>query len=1046
MSFIAGFQLGSQLYESENSLVFRATRDVDGLPVVIKILKNSYPTLADLAHYRQEFEITQSVSHPGVIRSYELRRHDKTLLIVFEDFGGMSVSNLLKDRALSLEEFFETAIQITNALGYLHRSRIIHKDTNPSNLVINPATGEVKIIDFGIASRFSIERTIIKAPNVLEGTLAYMSPEQTGRMNRSLDYRTDFYSLGATFYEMIARARPFGADDELELVHCHIAREPTPLHRRNPDVPLALSKIVSKLMAKRAEDRYQSAAGVLADLERVRRVDGVGRFEPGLNDYSDRFQIPERLYGRNRETEQVLEVFQRTRLGRAELMLVSGPSGVGKSALIHEIHKPITHARGYFISGKFDQLQHNIPYTALMAAFRDLVRQLLTESKERLSVWSQDLQEALAPNARVILDVLPELEMIISPQPSVPELEPVEATNRFNRTMGQLLAVLCARDRIVVLFLDDLQWADLATLNLLRTVLTGGNLRRLLFIGAYRDHEVGAMHPLTLALRDIREAGGQITSLALAPLKLPDVAQLIADTLQTEAAEATALARLVVQKTQGNPLFVRQFLFALHEQGLLTQAPAEAGERRRWSWDLHAITSANITDNVLDLLLTKLRKLDDETQKALQLAACIGTRFDIETLALIRKSPPEALFRMLCSAVEEGLIRPLSELAPLNVENVLSPLLVREFCFQHDRIQQAAYSLIEQARRAEVHLTIGRQLRATLSPESLKEPIFRVVDHLNLGRDLIVDAAEKADLAKLNVDAAHKASDAAAYSAALAYIRVAYDLLGHNSWKLNYELTIEVFRWRGTLEYLNGNFENCTDIVSVTLRHARTRLEKAEVYLTRVAQHTLLGQFQEAIAAGRSSLALLGITLPLENIPQARQQTLDRLAELLRGREAAALIDNPNVDDPTISLAQRCLRHLAIAAFLSNQELWSLIIVTSVGISLEHGNAPESALSFANYGRILGASMGRYKEGLEFGKLALRLCDRFNRGAATTTVCLVVGHALIPWVQHVRNALPIIDRGYQEGLDFGRDIMGWVSRHVSRRVGCVRRKASWRAT
>jgi predicted ATPase/class 3 adenylate cyclase len=1032
MAFIAGFQLGSQLYESENSLVFRATRDVDGLPVIIKILKNSYPTLAELAHYRQEFEITQSVSHPGVIRSYELRRHEKTLLIVFEDFGGMSVSKLLEDRTLSLEEFFETAIQITNAVEFLHRGRIIHKDINPSNLVINPATGEVKIIDFGIASRFSLERTVIKAPNVLEGTLAYMSPEQTGRMNRSLDYRTDFYSLGATFYEMIARARPFDADDELELVHCHIAREPAPLHRRNPDIPLALSKIVSKLMGKRAEDRYQSAAGVLADLEKIRRADGIARFEPGLNDYSDRFHIPERLYGRSRETEQLIEAFQRTRVGRAEMMLVNGPSGVGKSALIHEVHKPVTRARGYFISGKFDQLQHNIPYTALMAAFRDLIRQLLTESKEQLSVWSQDLQDALAPNARVILDVLPELELIIGPQPAVPELEPAETTYRFNRTIVQLLSALCARDRVVVLFLDDLQWADSATLNLLCTILTDSNLRRLLFIGAYRDHEVDAMHPLTLVLRDIREGDGQITSFALAPLELPDVAKLIGDTLQTEAAEATALARLVVQKTQGNPLFVKQFLLALYEQGFLKQASAQLGERRRWSWDLQAISSANITDNVLDLLLTKLRKMDGETQKVLQLAACVGTRFDIETLALIRKSTPEALFQMLCSAVEEGLIRPLSELAPLDVENVLSPLLVREFCFQHDRIQQAAYSLIEQARRAEVHLTIGRRLRTILSAESLKEPIFKVVDHLNLGRDLIVEDAEKRDLAKLNVDAAHKATDAAAYSAALAHIRTAYDLLGRNSWKLNYELTIDVFRRRAVLEYLNGNFDNCTDIVSVTLRHARTNLEKAEVYLTRVAQHTLLGQFQEAITAGCNSLALLGIALPLENIPQARQQTLNRLAEMLKGREAVALIDNPNVDDQAVSLAQRCLRHLAIAAFLANQELWSLIIVTSVTISLEHGNAPESALSFANYGRLLGASQGRYKEGLEFGKLALRLCDRFNRSAATTTVCLVVGHALIPWVQHVRHALPIIDRGYQEGLDSGEIL--WAGYLVMYRV------------
>ena len=1032
MSFIAGFQLRDQLYESKKSLVFRAIRDADGLPVVIKILKSSYPTLAELAHYRQEFEITQSVIHPGLIRSSELHRHEKTLLIVFEDFGGMSLHNLLEDRALSLDEFFETARQVTTALEYLHRNRIIHKDINPSNLIINPGTGEVKIIDFGIASRFSTERPVIKAPDVLEGTLAYMSPEQTGRMNRSLDYRTDFYSLGATFYEMITRTRPFDADDEMELVHCHIAREPTPLHRRNPDISLALSKVVSKLMAKMAEDRYQSAAGLLTDLETIRRSHGAARFEPGLNDCSDRFQIPERLYGRGSETERLIEAFQRARLGRAEMMLVTGHSGVGKSALIHEIHKPITRARGYFIAGKFDQLQHNIPYTALLAALRDLVRQVLTESEQLLSLWRRDLQEALVPNAHVILDVLPELELIIGPQPAVPELEPAEATNRFNRAFVRFLGALCARDRVVVLFLDDLQWADSATLNLLRIVLTDNDLHRLLLIGAYRDQEVGAVHPLALAFNDIREGGGQITSLALAPLGLADVAKLISDTLQSEAAEATALARLVVQKTQGNPLFVRQFLLALHDQGLLKQTQAEFGQRFRWSWDLPAIRAANITDNVLDLLLTKLKRLDGETQNTLQFAACIGTRFDIDILALIQKSAPQTLFEVLRPAAEEGLIRPLSELTPMDVEDVLSPLLIQQFAFQHDRIQQAAYSLIEQARRTEVHLTIGRRLRTTLSAESLKERIFEVVDHLNLGRDLVADTWEKTDLSKLNLDAAHKASDAAAHSAALAYIRVAHDLLPQNSWETTYDLTIEVSRRRAMLEYLNGNFDLCSHIVSDTLRHAQTSLEKAEVYLTRVAQHTLLGQFQDAIAAGRSSLALLAVELPLENISEARKQTLDRLSRMLEGCDPATLVDNPDVGDQAISLAQRCLRHLAIAAFLSDQELWSLIIATSVRISLEHGNAPESALSFANYGRILGAAMGRYKEGFEFGELALRLCDRFKRSAATATVCLVVGHALIPWVQHVRHALPIINRGYQEGLDSGEIL--WAGYLVMYRV------------
>ncbi|WP_426612522.1 AAA family ATPase [Bradyrhizobium sp. McL0616] len=1032
MSSIPGFQLRERLYESKNSLVLRAIRDIDGLPIVIKMLKNEYPTLGELAHYRQEFKITQGVSHPGLIRSYELLRHEKTLIIAFEDFGGMSVSDLLRDRALSLDEFLETAIQITIALGYLHREHIIHKDITPSNLIINPGTGETKIIDFGIATRFSTERPGIKCPEVLEGTLAYMSPEQTGRMNRSLDYRTDFYSLGATFYEMIARTRPFDADDEMELVHCQIAREPIPLYRRNPDVSLALSKIVSKLMAKKAEDRYQSAAGLLVDLETMRQSTPAERFEPGRADYSDRFQIPERLYGREGEAEQLLEAFQRARIGRAEMMLVTGHSGVGKSALVREIHKPITRARGYFIAGKFDQLQRNIPYSALVGAFRDLVHQLLTESKERLSVWRQTFEAALAPNGRVILDVLPDLELIIGPQPAVPELGPAEAKNRFNRSIGQLLRALCSNDSVVVLFLDDLQWADLATLNLLRVVLADDEIHRLFLIGAYRDNEVTAVHPLSLTLRDIREGGGQLTSLALAPLGLADVAKLVRDTLQSNAAEVTALARLVVQKTQGTPLFVKQFLLALHHESLIKPTWGKPGEPFRWTWDLQAIRSANITDNVLDLMLGKLRRLAPTTQEALQLAACIGTRFDIDTLALIRKSTPEAVFENLCPAVEEELIRPLSALALTDTEDVMSPLLVREFSFQHDRIQQAAYGLIEQDRRKELHLTIGRRLRVTLSQESLKERLFEVVDHLNLGSGLIGDEVERTALADLNLAAARRASDATAYAAALSYIEIAQGLLGEDAWETNYDLTIELFRRRATLEYLNSNFDRCSEIVAITLKHARTDLEKAEVYFTRIAQHTLLAQFQDAIAAGRNSLALLGVDLASENIQHASQQVMLRLAEKLEGRDPASLIDNPDLDNPAMALAQRCLRHLAIAAFLSNQELWPLIVGTSVGISLQYGNAPESALTFANYGRILGAFMGRYKEGLEFGKLGLRLCDRFQRGAATATVCLVLGHALLPWVQHVRHALPIINRGYQEGLDSG-DIL-WAGYLVMYRV------------
>ncbi|MEO7085013.1 MAG: AAA family ATPase [Gemmatimonadaceae bacterium] len=872
----------------------------------------------------------------------------------------------------------------------------------------------------------------MKSPEVLEGTLAYMSPEQTGRMNRSLDYRTDFYSLGASFYEMLTGSRPFETDDEMELVHWQIARDPVPAHRRNPDVSLALSKIVSKLMAKKAEARYQSAGGLVSDLETVRAGGSLERFEPGRNDRSDRFQIPERLYGREGEVEKLLEAFERTRRGRAELMLVSGYSGVGKSALIHEVHKPITRARGYFISGKFDQFQRNVPYSGLVAAFKDLVRQLLTESEVRVAAWRRELNAALAPNGRVILDVLPDLELIIGPQAAVPDLGPAEATNRFNRTIGQLLRALCAGDNVVVLFLDDLQWADSATLGLLRVVLTDDGIRRLFLIGAYRDNEVDAMHPLTLTLRGIREGGAVVNNLAIAPLGLAEVAKLLGDTLESDAAGVTALARLVVQKTQGNPLFVRQFLQALHHDGLIKRSTNAAGQRSTWTWDLQAIRATKITDNVVDLLLTKMRRLDPATQEALQLAACIGNRFDIDTLALIQKSTPERTFESLRPAVQEELLLPMSDLAVSDSQNELSPLVVQEFKFQHDRVQQAAYGLIDEERRRGVHLAIGRRLRSSLPAEAQKERVFEITDHLNIGRGLIEDDAEKTALAALNLNAARRASAATAFVAALSYARIGQSILGDEGWDKQYDLTIEAFRLRAELEYQTGNFERCSELVAVTLQHARTDLEKAQVYFTRITQHTLLAQFEEAIESSVKALALLGVDLAVDNADQAGQAALGKAFGMLGDRRAATLLTNPDADRPEVMLAQQCLRHLTISVFLFNQSLFPLIVGTSVAISLEHGNSPESSLFFANLGLILGAFMGRYREGSEFGELALALCDRFPGRAPTATVCLVVGSEIIPWVSHVRHSLPVIDRGYRAGLDAG-DIL-WAGYLVMYRV------------
>ena len=1032
MVFVEGFQVQERLYESENSLVLRAKRNADDESVVLKILKNDYPTPSELTRFRQEFRTVHSIESDGVVRVFEQQRYGKTLLLVFEDIGGIALRRQLGGEPMELGTFLEVAIKIARALGEIHGYSLIHKDINPANIVLNPETGELKIIDFGISTLSSVENPILKNPRILEGTLHYMSPEQTGRMNRTIDYRTDLYSLGVTYYEMLTGRRPFDGHSDMELVHCHIAREPQPVHRLRPELPPALGKIVAKLMAKRAEDRYQGVEGLVADLETVQADQGLDRFVPGLSDYSERFQVVSKLYGRDREIASLLQTFERARLGRAEMMLVGGYSGVGKTALVQEVYKVLSRTRGYFVSGKFDQLQRNVPYSALVAAFRDLVRQVLAENEEVLGSWRRRLQNALAPNGQVMVDVLPDLELIIGPQPEAPELDAAEAVNRFRHVVVNLVRAACSEEQPLVIFLDDLQWADSATLNFLEVVMTDDKMKHLLLIGAYRDNEVGAMHPLPRAVEHIRRQGGRAVEMSLDPLGLDDVVRLVTDTLRRTTDQVRPLAKLVVQKTEGNPFFAGQFLRALHRDGLILLERPEHGGRPRWEWDIEAIRHAAMTDNVVDLLLGKLRRLDPRTQDALRHGACLGNRFDLTTLAVICSTSREGAYARLAPALTEELLRPLSELRASRADDVLSPIVVEELCFQHDRVQQAAYALFEESERHAVHLDIGRRLLGAFDGEARAARIFEIVDHLNLGRSLIDEAAESQRLARLNLEAGTKAWEATAYAAAVKYLRIAYELLPDDPWQVDYGLTVAVFRLLAEVEYLNGDFERCRELVDITLREARTNIEKAEVYCTRIIQLTQAAEFTEAIESGQRALALVGVDLPLDHLDEAAQRELGKVAALLEGKDISALKGSPDIEDPEKALAQRCIKHLTIAAFLFNQELFPVVTALSVQLSLTYGHAPESALTYANYGLVIGAFMGRYHDGHAFGQLALEVCDRFHGKAPTAAVCLVVGSELLPWVRPIRDAIPVIDKGYRDGLDTG-DIL-WSGYLIMYRV------------
>ncbi len=1018
MLYIPGYQTLVQIYESVNSLVYRALRLEDSLPVILKILKEDYPTPAELTRYKLEYEITRRLNISGAVRAYSLVKHENNLVMVLEDFGGESLRKWMDSQTFQLPEFLDMAIKVAEKLGQIHAANIVHKDINPSNIVLNLETGDLKIIDFGISTDMSTENPTFRNPNVLEGTLAYISPEQTGRMNRSLDYRTDFYSLGATFYEVITGTLPFTATDAMELVHCHIAKMPVPPHAVG--IPKAVSDIIMKLLAKTAEDRYQSAWGIKADLEeclsQLQETGCISEFPLGRHDCSEKLQIPQKLYGRDREREILLAAFDRVSLGTSEMMLVSGYSGIGKSALVQEIYKPITRQRGYFSAGKFDQYQRNIPYSAVVSAFSALIRQLLTESEAELRRWKDKLLAAFGPNGQIIIDVIPEVQLIVGRQPAVPELAPAESQNRFNLVFQHFIRVFCQKDHPLAIFLDDLQWADSATLKLIELMMRDEELSYLLLIGAYRDNEVSPAHPTIITIEGLREEGVPISEISLAPLNAKQISQLIAESLGSDLETVKPLAKLVLGKTQGNPFFVNQFLKTLAQEKLLVR---DAGSRE-WLWDVSQIEATNITDNVVELMVGKLKKLPEATQQVLRLAACAGNRFDLRTLSIIHEKTPADTFQDIAPAIQEGPVVPLSDLSVTEgADAINSPLTVLDYKFLHDRVQQAAYALIDEDAKRAVHLKIGRLLLQNIPRSELGAKIFEVADHLNLGQDLIEERGERVELARLNLEAGKRAKDATAYAASLEYLKAGIACLSGDCWGEDYQLALASYRELAEVEYLNGNFQESEALIELILQNLKSDLEKAEIYNLLLVQYTMIARYEEAIETGRKALALLGVDLPETNLQEALAAEIALGKENLGGREIASLIDSPEIARTEMKLAVQLLVNTDPPAYFAKQELYPVIVSKGTNISLKYGNIAESAKSFVTYGIVLGSILGDYRAGYEFGQLSVRVSEKFRDFTQKCSACLVFAGHLNHWVKHIKYAEAIFNESYQAGLEVG---------------------------
>ena len=1014
-----------RLYRGPHDTTYRV-RDLDTGQTLLFTIP-SWNHLRDGTSARLELEeILQLIGAPCHVTQEGL---------VTQDIGGRPLTELIPAGGVTLKQAIWIAIGVANRIRELHQVKVVHRDINPANILVNRQTCSADLISLGAASRVPRETRQLVHPERLHRTLEYISPEQTGRMNRSIDYRTDFYSLGVVLYELLVGLPPFYGEDAAELVHAHIARTPEPPASLRPTVPEVLSRLVLKLLAKNAEDRYQSSVGILADLEAcAAALTDEGEIAPFVlcqNDFHEQVRVPQKLYGREEERAELLEAFVRVARGKKPaLVLVGGYSGIGKTALIQEMHRPVTEERGFFIAGKHDQFQRNIPYHALARAFRELCRQLLTEKAASVARWKERIRGALGESAHLMLDMVPELELIIGPQPPVKDLAPVEAELRFNTVITRLLQVFAGGELPLVIFLDDLHWADSASLKLIRHLLTSAGDMRLLLVGAYRDNEVDPAHPLMVARDELLKERVPLRLITLHPLDEVSVNRLVCDTLRTDPNTAGRLATVLLQKTAGNPLFLNQFLEMLGETGDLFY-DHDAG---RWSWDAAAIRAMESTSNVVDLMVSRLQRLSDSTLEALKLAACLGSVADLGTLAAITGCTPLEAARSLREALLAGVVVPMMQLESLENDTATVTISLgsaeelTRFRFLHDRVQHAAASLIPEEERPAIHLKIGRLIRDTQSATDHDERLFDVVNHLSACADLL-PPEELKDLATRCLLAGRRAKGATAFTAARDYFATGVELCGPSGWDADHELAMQLHLGLAECDYITGDTEAAEQQFRQLQERVHTVRERALLFKVRSSLSMYRTEYPEALAHILSGLGLLGLELPPHQDAEAMQAAVEAeaaaLAPLMEGREINGLIDLPEMTDPERLLEANLLEELSLVGMFFSPLLVQVATLRQVRLSLEHGNSSSSPAAYAAHGMTIGAAAGQYEEGYTFGRVAVELARRQGDPRAEVIARFWFGGLTSHWRAPAEESVQVLRIAVEMGQRIGSPL--WAS-------------------
>ena len=985
--------------------LYRGRERGNSMPILAVAVAAEQPSPQALQRLEHECSLSTKLDAAWAAQPLKLTRHEGRTVLILKDPGGEPLDRLIEqhhEQAIDLTHFLRIAVGLAAALGQAHRQGLIHKDVKPENALVDDS-GHAWLTGFVIASQLPRERSTPSPPEIIDGTLAYMSPEQTGRMNRSVDSRSDLYSLGVTLYQMLSGSLPFVAADPLEWIHCHIARQPVAPIERNT-VPEPVSAIIMRLLAKNAEERYQTAEGLEADLRRCltdwQSHGRIDSFPLGTDDASDRLLISEKLYGREREVDTLLAAFDRVvAQGAAELVLVSGYSGIGKSSVVNELHKVLVPPRGLFAPGKFDQYKRDVPYATLAQAFQTLVRQILVKSETEVEHWRHALREALGPNGQLMVNLVPELEFVIGKQSPVAELPPREARSRFQLVFQRFLGAFARPEHPLALFLDDLQWLDGATLDFIEDVLTRSDLQHLMLIGAYRGNEVGDAHPLRRKLNAIKTAGGKIAEITLGPLGRQHLRQLIADALRCSPQRAAPLAKLVHDKTGGSPFFAIRFIASLAEEGMLVFDH----EAARWSWDLGRIHAKRYTDNIVDLMAGKLTRLPAETQQALQVLACLGHAVSVRTLSIALGKPEERVHEALWHSIRDELVERDGN----------------SYRFTHDRVQEAAYSLLPEGLRAEMHLRIGRLLAANTPAQQREEAVFEIVSQLNRGVGLITSDEEREQLAELNLLAGRRAKISTAYASALNYAALGAGLLPESTWERRHDLIFPLELLRAECEFLTGELVAAETRLEVLSKRAAGAVEQAAVACLRMDLYPALDQIGRGLAVGLDYLRLVGIDWSPHPTDEEARREYERIWSQLGSRTIEDLIDLPLMTDPTALATLDVLIKLWPAAIFTDRNLFFLTMGRAVNLSLEHGNSDGSCTAYVRLGALAGSRFGDYEAGFRFGRLGYELVEHHGLKRFQGRTYMIFACYILPRTKHLMAARDVYRRAFLAANESG---------------------------